>query len=101
MIDGFPEESLWISLGDASHDIRACGCVDAANEFAFTVGSIMASDDAVAMRPSVTGRIEACHPCRPMELWTSSAICCGRRSNGGRGGCRAGGRRIVEFGYQR
>ena len=100
MIGGFPEESIWLSSGAASHDIRAHGCIDMAKEFSLTVGAIMASDYAVAMRPTVAGRIEACRPCRPIEWWMSSARCCGIRINGGRGGSMAGGWCSVEFGYQ-
>ena len=77
------------------------GCVDVSDEFAFTVGDIIASDDAVAMRTAVDGQIETCCTFRPIEWWPSSAICCGRRSNGGRGGCSDGGWSSIEFGYQR
>ena len=49
VIGGFPYESIWLSSGAASHDICVHGRIDVAEEFSFTVGSIMARDDAVAM----------------------------------------------------
>ena len=101
VIGGFPYDSIWLSSGAASHDIHARGCVNMAEEFFFKVGAIMASDDAVAMQPTVAGRIEVCRPCLPMEWWPLYARCCGRRSNSGRGGGRADGWFSVEFGYQR
>ena len=49
VIGGFPYESIWLSLGAASHDICASGCIDVAEEFYFTVGAIMDRDNAVAI----------------------------------------------------
>ena len=49
VIVGFPYESIWLNSDAASHDICARVYIDVVEEFYFTVGAIMACDDAVAM----------------------------------------------------
>jgi hypothetical protein len=60
-----------------SHGVGSSGCILVAHVLSFAVGTVVSSDDAIAVAPTVAGGVQSEHPGGMVEFGTSTMV--GRR----------------------